>query len=290
MSLTIDPQRARAVGERLYQAFHGAGILGEVTMPEHILPPGVQRGSREQLHFITLTVAIDYMRDADHLWAAGRETCADPETRYLYDPPQVVQTGATRLSADMGKYGLALRPQKDLSIWQTICLMLVEHFQGDVLHLLQQARFDAPAVLATIRNPRYRFPYLKGDKIGPLWLRMLEDNWQGHHFTGLGELPIPVDIHIAAATVMAGCVRGPFEGSFDELCAAVVQVWADACRGTAHYPLQFDEALWHLSRRGCRKTPTFPCVHQGACPVAEYCTSTTLRADYGPSAGLVLVG
>ena len=48
------------------------GILGEVTMPEHILPAGVDRGSNEHLHFITLTVAIDYMRNADALWAAEK--------------------------------------------------------------------------------------------------------------------------------------------------------------------------------------------------------------------------
>ena len=71
MSLTIDAQRARRVGEKLYHAFRTTGVLGEVSMPEHILAPGMERGSREHLHFMTLTVAIDYMRDADALWAAG---------------------------------------------------------------------------------------------------------------------------------------------------------------------------------------------------------------------------
>ncbi len=289
MPLTIDPARAREVGERLHRAFHGGGILGQVSMPEHILPPGVERGSREQIHFITLTVAIDYMRDADKLWAAARETMADPATRYLFNPRQVVQTGVAKLRADMHQHRLALRPQKDLGVWQTICQTLVQHFQGDVHNLLQQAGFRAPTLLATIRGQRYRFPNLRGDKIGPLWVRMLEDSWQGHHFTGLEQLPIPVDIHIAAATVMTGGVRGPFAGAFEELREAVVQVWFDACRGTRSYPLQFDEPLWHLSRRGCRDTRTFPCVHQASCPVAAFCTATEVKAGSAAAGGATAV-
>ena len=74
MSLKTDPRRAAQVGAALYQAFHGDGVLGAVSMPGAILPDTVERGSVEHLHFITLTVAIDYMRDADALWAASRKT------------------------------------------------------------------------------------------------------------------------------------------------------------------------------------------------------------------------
>lgn len=276
MPLKTDPERARRVGDRLFRAFHTEGILGEVSMPEHILPPGVERGSQEHLHFITLTVAIDYMRNADDLWAAGRQTYADPETRYLYNPKRVVEIGIAKLTADMTKHQLAKRRRQDIGIWQTICLTLVEHFEGEAYTLLQRADFNGPKMLATIRNRKYSFPFLKGAKIGPLWVRMLQDSWQGQYLSGLEELPIPVDIHIAAATVMTGCICGPFEVPSKELRDAVVQVWFDACRDGAYYPLQFDEPLWHLSRRGCRKTSSFPCEFRSHCPVAEFCTSTAL--------------
>jgi hypothetical protein len=283
MPLTKDSDRARRVGEALLEAFHANDILGEVSMPEHILPPGVERGSREHLHFITLTVAIDYMRDADKLWAAARQTFADPETRYVFEPARVVETGIAKLTADMSRYRLAKRPHKDVQqIWQAICLTLAQHFDGDVDDLLRQGEFDGPRILNVIRSGRYRFPYLRGAKIGPLWIRMLEDSWQGHHFTGLEKLPIPVDVHIAAATVMTGCVSGPDAVAFENLRNAVEEVWFDACTDSEHYPLQFDEPLWHLSRRGCRDTPSFPCVHRDRCPVAGFCTSTTLQLEYGP--------
>jgi len=187
-------------------------------------------------------------------------------------PHQVAQTDAEKLIADMKKYGLAKKPRKDAAIWQTICVTLTRHFDGDVYNLLQRANFNALLMLATVRNSRYQFPYLKGDKIGPLWVRMLEDSWQGRHLDGLDDLPIPVDTHIAAATVMTGCVRGPFEGPFKKLRDAVTEVWFDACQGSRYYPLQFDEPLWHLSRRGCRKTRSLPCEYKAQCPVTQFCT------------------
>ena len=55
-------------------------------MPENPVPRGIIPGSLDHLLFITLTVSIDYMRDADSLWASARATYGDPRTRYLFDP------------------------------------------------------------------------------------------------------------------------------------------------------------------------------------------------------------
>ncbi len=174
-------------------------------MPEHILPAVVGRGSQDHLHLIILTVAIDFIRGADDLLAVGRETCADHETRYVYDSVRVVETGIAKLTTDMTRHGLAKRPEKDVQrIWQPICPTLVQHFDGRVSNLLRRARFNAPLLLATIRNPRYRLPYLTAPKIGSLWVRMLEDTWQEHNLCSLEDVPIPVDVHIARATVRTG--------------------------------------------------------------------------------------
>lgn len=279
MSLRTDPVRTKQVAVLLYQAFQNQNVLGEIAMPEHILPRNTERGSHEHLHFITLTVAIDYQRDADKLWEASRLTFADTQTRYLYNPAAVAQTDFSKIARDMRKYRLSKKEEKDAQIWHSVCLTLTRHFDSDVYELLQSVNFNAQAALELIRDPRYNFLYLKGPKIGPLWLRMLEDSWQGHHLEALEKLPVPVDIHIATATVMTGGVTGPFTGSFTELREAVVQVWFDSCAGTTYYPLQFDEALWHLSRRGCRKTPTFPCHYRRLCPVARFCTAKRLTKE-----------
>lgn len=86
MNLEINADRGREVAALLYKAFSSTGIYGRTAMPEDITPEGVERGSLEHLLFITLTVSIDYQRNADQLWKAARKTFEDPETAYLFDP------------------------------------------------------------------------------------------------------------------------------------------------------------------------------------------------------------
>jgi hypothetical protein len=58
-------------------------------------------------------------------------------------------------------------------------------------------------------NPKFKrsFPFLSGNKIFPLWIRMLHDN-VGIDLKNLDKIPIPVDIHIARASFTTGCLRG----------------------------------------------------------------------------------
>ncbi len=277
----LDVARARAVAQHLLQAYAQSGIFENQNMPEDIIPPGVVSGSEEHLRLITLTVAIDYMRDADQLWKAARTAFADPATHYLFLPEVVAQTGLIQVSADMQRLGLSRKHQKDAQIWQGICTTLVLHFEGQVSTLLGQAHLDALKLLALIRSPRYRngFPNLKGEKIGPLWIRMLHDNCQVD-LDHLGEVPLPVDIHTAQATIQTGCVRpSQPEGSMDQLRKAVQHVWKEALvlADDGTYPLRLDEPLWLLSRQGCRKTKRWPCEYRTSCPVVAYCQPSYLK-------------
>jgi len=63
--LRIDTDRGRQLAQLLYGCFYTTGILGNTEMPEDILPAGMNSGSLEHLLFITLTVSIDYQRDAN---------------------------------------------------------------------------------------------------------------------------------------------------------------------------------------------------------------------------------
>ena len=279
--LDIDVVRARAVARQLLEAYAQGGIFGNQNMPEDLVPPGVVPGSEEHLRFITLTVAIDYMRDADQLWNAARASYADAATSYLFLPEVVAQTGLIQLIQDMQRYRLSRKHQKDAQIWQSICTTLVTHFDGQVGTLLDRAERDALKLLALIRSPRYRsgFPNVKGEKIGPLWIRMLHDNCLVN-LDHLGEVPLPVDIHTAQATLQTGCIRpSQLEGSMGQLRKAVQQVWkeASALAADGTYPLRLDEPLWLLSRQGCRKTPTWPCAYRERCPVVEYCQPNRIR-------------
>ena len=126
--LQADLHRARDLASRLYTVFSdpGRGIFGVTDMPEDVEPSGVEKGSLEHLLFITLTVTVDYQRDADQLWAAARETFVDPETRYLFDPAKVREAGLPPVTRDMRRYGLSRKPRKDAYFWNTVAVSFLK--------------------------------------------------------------------------------------------------------------------------------------------------------------------
>lgn len=287
MEFVEDVERARQVAAALLRAWQSTGVFGRREMPEDALPEGVRAGSEEHLRFITLTVAIDYMRDADALWRSGRQSFADARTAWLYEPPAVAAAGLGAVLDAMQVHGLAKKPARDAQTWQAVCTTLARHFGGEVGELLRAARLSAPGVLELIRDRRWQpgFPFLRGPKIGPLWVRMLHDNC-GVALERLDRIPLPVDVHTATATLQTACVRAvEYRGDFAPVREAVWRVWRQALEGTGAYPLQLDEPLWHLSRAGCRVTRTWPCEFQAQCPVGALCGASRVRLSVGGDEG-----
>jgi hypothetical protein len=68
--------------------------------------------------------------------------------------------------------------------------------------------WDAIQVLQSLRANKSHCPYISGNKIAPLWLRMLRDNMGISKLENLNKIPIPVDVHVARATLSTGVVRG----------------------------------------------------------------------------------
>jgi len=120
-------------------------------------------------------------------------------------------------------------------------------------------------------------PYLRGPKIGPLWLRMLRDNVKIREVTNLDKVPIPVDIHIARATLCLGIVRGRYNGPLAPLYEHVRAAWRESVMGLAlkergMIALDVDEPLWNLSKYGCSRRDK----DYGRCPVRESCEAKDL--------------
>ena len=98
INLTKDIERAREVSKILYDKFNSQeGIFGHNTMPEDLKPKTIKWGSTipnastyEYLMFITMVVSIDYQRDANKLWEAGRKTFDDETTKWLFFPEKVI--------------------------------------------------------------------------------------------------------------------------------------------------------------------------------------------------------
>ncbi|MCR4434166.1 MAG: hypothetical protein NUV70_09000 [Caldiserica bacterium] len=128
------------------------------------------------------------------------------------------------------------------------------------------------------------YPYLRGDKIGPLWLRMLRDNLGISQLRNLDKVPIPVDIHVARATLTTGVVRGRFRGRLEELFEDIRKAWLESVKGLKikdreMIALDLDEPLWHLSKYGCqsREKTTNNCSQFPDCVAREFCLKGQIK-------------
>jgi hypothetical protein len=286
MSIITDSERGKKVAERLYTSFSTSGIHGRTDMPEDIAPNGVVRGSREHILFITLTVSIDYQRDAPSLWESSRKTFNDPETRYLFDPKLLYKTPFNKISEDMQKYKLSKKPKKDAAIWRTIGITFYKKWGGDPFKFLEDCNWDSLTILKRLKTDIWDYPNLRGPKIGPLWLRMLRDNVGITQLRNLENVPIPVDIHVARATLTTGVIRGQFRGRLDKLFEDIRKAWFASVKGLcvknrAMIALDVDEPLWHLSKYGCtmRDKTTGSCPLYYRCEAKDFCVKGVVKIE-----------
>lgn len=294
MAIQTDPEKGRRVAELLYNSFSTAGILGRTEMPEDLTPRGVQRGSLEHLLFLTLTLSIDYQRDAVALWRSSRQSFEENETRYLFDPKSLHEASPRQITADMHINKLSKKPKKDAHIWRTVGVTFFKKWDGDPRNFLQSCSWDSLAILERLKNDTHvynkrsvsDYPYLRGPKIGPLWLRILRDNAGIEQLKNLDKVPIPVDIHVARATLTTGVIRGNTKGRLHDLFEDIRTVWAESVKGLIAkdrpmIALDVDEPLWHLSNYGCTYRDKAPgvCPVSGECEAKDFCVKGKIAIE-----------
>lgn len=297
MSIEIDSKRGKEVAELLYSSFSTVGIHGRTEMPESIEPKGVKRGSLEHLLFITLTVSIDYQRDAPALWESSRKTFEDAETRYLFHPRSLYEAPVGKTVEDMQEYKLSRKPRRDASIWRTVGVTFYKKWGGDPRNFLQDCNWDSLLILRHLREdthldkrrPVSDYPNLRGPKLGPLWLRMLRDNVGVTQLCNLERVSIPVDRHVARATLSTGVVRGSIEVRLGEPFKDIIRkAWFESVKGlrAKNRPmiaLDVDEPLWHLSKYGCTKRDKTVgyCAANSECEARDFCVKGKVRIENG---------
>ena len=276
--LKTDPARTRKIIKILLDWYpKRTGVFEGADLPESRPLDNMAPDSYERVMFYTLTVSIDYMRSASDLWDSARKTINDEGVKWVFQPRMVSEKTMPELVEALSKHKLSKKRNRDAEIWRTICLSLLELFDGDPRNLFKEYDYNAYQIFDAMRN-KYgkRFPYLAGStgtsKILSLWIRIMHKE-AGIPFKGLELVPIPIDIHTARATITTGCVAGDFEGKFGELVNIAKKAWVETCTGTEYYPLQLDEALWNLGRFGCSNIVNGECQVYARCELAKHCTA-----------------
>ena len=291
--LKINIEKGSQVARILFDKFNSEeGIFGKNVMPEDLMWGSdltgidVMTGSYDHLMFITMVVSIDYMRDANKLWEAGRETMENDETRWLFQPETVKDKTLDEIISAMKKNKLSQKHNKDADIWKRVSASFDSLYDANPMNLINECEQDALKIYEKKYDLRFKkdFPSLSGNKIFPLWIRMLHDNI-GINLKNLERIPIPVDVHIARATFTTGCLWGEYTGTIEEISSKIDDAWKKIIRDIEHpklkYSLQMDESLWHLSKYGCRFRKDNFCPQKSDCPVCDLCIEGLVHVSSG---------
>ena len=68
--------------------YYSQGLLGGEKMPEDA-NPDLLPSSKENFHYFTLPMALNYQRNSYKLWEAALLTYNDPTTQFVFDPCKV---------------------------------------------------------------------------------------------------------------------------------------------------------------------------------------------------------
>lgn len=293
-SIKINPERGKEVALTLFRKFNSEeGIFGYHAMPEKAILPhrssdltasAVEPSSYDQLMFVTLLVSINYQRDADRLWAAGRETFEDDKTRWLFYPKELVQKPDNDVKKSLQIHRLSKKPQKDAIIWSKVSKSFFEQYDSNPLNLVAECDNDAVKIYRKKDDLKFKknFPYFSGNKIFPLWIRMLHDDLR-ISLENIDQIPIPVDVHIARATFATGCLTGEYQGNISAVSLKIDESWKATMalinESELKYRLQLDEPLWHLSKYGCKFRKDSHCIMKARCPVSQSCIDGLVKVS-----------
>lgn len=292
-SLMINLKEGREIALSLFEKFNSNdGIFGHNIMPEDFVPRWgsnledlkINRGSYEHLLFITMVVSIDYQRDADKLWKAGRKTFETRETRWLFFPEELNKKSFPDIVNAMKRFKLSKKPTKDAEIWSNVSNSFFKYYDSNPKKLIENSNFNAMNLFQQKFDPKFkkRFPYFSGNKIFPLWIRMLNDNLD-IELENIDQVPIPVDVHIARATLSTQCLTGRYSGSISQIAPMIDNAWEKIMDTITDdklkYRLQLDEPLWHLSRYGCKHRRESYCPKKSKCPIGDLCSRGSVKVS-----------
>ncbi len=167
--------------------------------------------------------------------------------------------------------------------WEVNPYNFLKYYDWDSLTILKHLRNDTHFYNKRLVSD---YPFLKGPKISSLWLRILKDNVGVEQLKNLEKVPIPVDIHVARATLMKGVIRGTAKIRLDKFFENVRKVWFESVKDlkTKDRPmiaLDVDKPLWILSKYGCTNRDKIIgyCHVYNECVVKDFCIKGKIKIE-----------
>lgn len=234
---------------------------GWSIMPEVQAVARLTRDGQPELtvrRFLTFVSAMERNRDSNRLWADAVQLMASqPET---FDPATVSVMPLEELGETLSATHMSRYHRSDTDAWHTIARSL--HARGGpVACLVEQGRGDAIELLKDLRSVdsegRSRYPVLRGQKIGPLWVRVMAEPG-GAEVENIDVVDIAVDVHVRKVTENLG-VANTHGLAMDKAKPTIRDAWKSAVDGAefggppgiAGTCAALDPALWAYGKYGC---------------------------------------
>lgn len=268
-------------GELNLCARPAAPTAGWAGMPEVAVAQRMRQAgaSDHQVRLLlTFTAAMDRARDADALWFnALRLFEAEP---WAFSPREVVARSLTRLADTLRGFRVSQRHGPDAAAWRVIGESLHDAASVPaVFRAIHDGEGNAPELLQAIQAASEggtdQFPFLRGPKVGPMWVRMLAYPG-GATISSLETVPVAVDVQVRKLTEYLG-VTDTGNTDLDIARPLIQAAWAlDVRAEGTHGPPGLDDtaaaldpALWfwakwgctHCERRGRPEPIAAPCQH-----------------------------
>lgn len=240
----------------------GAPKPGWDSMPEvamvNQLRSGGATGAEVRL-YITFTSALDRARDADLLWKRSAELFA--EVRWPFSPEESASRRMVELQDVLRRYGVSQRHAPDSAGWRRIAQSLAHPAQAPhVRGAIFEGYGDARILLEELQSQqggKPMFPFLRGPKVGPMWVRMVAYPGEAT-ITSLETLPVAVDVQVRKLTEYLG-VTNTFGQDLEKVRGSIQAKWAadvrldgaDGPTPLAGTSAALDPALWFYAKWGC---------------------------------------
>ena len=214
---------------RHLREFHAQGLLGGAHMPEDA-NPGLDRASRDNFHYFTLPMALNYQRNSYRLWEAALATYRDPATRFVFEPEAADAAVDEDLCAALAKYKVAVQRNRHPAIWKTICRTLVRKYEADVRTLFAKNQNDIALILEDVQTrQKGGFPYLCGPKIANYWLYVMTQ-YTDANLKNRCCLSVAPDTHVIQASIALGAIDA--DPDDPRAASLAAEAWRNILAGT----------------------------------------------------------
>ncbi len=246
-------------GRRLDFSERPASGGGWSDLPEvDIVPKGLEDPRRVRL-FLTFMATVDKMVDATRLWSEGANLLqANP---CVFDPASASAMDVGDLREILQRRGLLRFPERQSRAWRKVAMSLSQG-TGSVCRVVEAGRGDARELLRDLRSRdstgAFRYPELRGPKIGPMWVRMMA--WPGGaKIHRLEVVPVAVDVQVRRVTENLG-ITATAALPLDKAKPRIQEAWfvavAASCGISGPERIRntcaaLDPALWFFGKHGC---------------------------------------